>query len=253
MKKAGKIISIANQKGGVGKSTTAQALWQGVQVKGFKSLIIDLDPQGNTTFTAKATDQNNAHDLLTGKATTNAAIQKTECGDIISSGNGLSGLELELTGVGKEFKLKEALDPLRSEYDYIVIDSPPGLGLLTVNSLTASDYVVIPALADAYSLQGMGQLYETIKAVQKYCNPNLTIKGVLLTRHNSRSVLSRDMTDMIEATAERMKATVFKTIIREGIAVKEAQAIQQSLFAYAPKSNPSKDYMDFIDELLRGI
>lgn len=137
-------------------------------------------------------------------------------------------------------------------YDYIIIDTPPALGLLTINALTASDGIIITAQADIYSLQGIGQLHETIEAVKKYCNPALHLQGILLTRYSPRAVLSRDMGEMIEATASQIKTFVYKTVIRECISLKEAQARKQDIFTYAPKSNASKDYLSFIGELTGG-
>lgn len=245
------IISIASQKGGVGKSTTAQALWAGLRLKGYKVLLVDLDPQGNITYTAGADNaEYTAYELLTGKATAAEIIQQTQQGDIIPAGRGLTRLDLELNTTGKEYKLKEALEPFKKRYDYIIIDTPPALGLLTINALTASNSLIIPAQADIYSLQGIGQLHETIEAVKKYCNPSLHLQGILLTRHSQRAVLSRDMAEMIKATATQISTFVYKTVIRECIAVKEAQARKQDIFAYAPGSNASKDYLSFIGELI---
>lgn len=245
------IISIANQKGGVGKSTTAQALGAGLFFKGYKTLLIDLDPQGNTTYTTRTgSTGNTTYELLTGKASARDIIVKTDQGDIIPAGRNLSRADLELTRTGKEYRLKEALEPVRKEYDYIVIDTPPALGILTINALTASDSVVIPAQADIYSLQGIGQLIETMDVIKKYCNRDLKLQGILLTRHNSRTILSKDMAEMIEATAKELDTFVYKAVIREATAIKEAQANRQAIFQYSPKSKVSDDYTSFINELI---
>lgn len=247
-----KIISIANQKGGVGKSTTAGALSAGLRGKGFRVLTIDLDPQNNVSFATGAnSDALSAYDLLTGRATAAQAIQHTGQGDIIPAGRSLARADVELsTMTGREYRLKEALEPIRKTYDFVIIDTPPALGLLTINAMTASDNVIIAAQADIFSLQGIGQLSETIDAVKKYCNHGLKLMGILLTRHSGRAILSRDMTEMIEATAAQLGTFVYESVIRENISVKEAQASRTDIFSYAPKSNASKDYAAFVDELL---
>jgi len=247
------IICIANQKGGVGKSTTTQALGAGLKLKGFSVLFVDLDAQGNLTY-ALGGDTMGATtlDILTQKATAQAAIQRTPGGDLIPSAPTLSGADMLLSQTGKEYRLSEALQPISGKYNYILVDTPPSLGILTVNALTASKWAIIPAQADTFSLQGIGQLYNTITAVKQYCNTDLIIKGILLTRHSSRAILSRDMADMMKETAEKLGTTIFSTTIRENIAIKEAQARQKDIFGYAPRSNASADYMDFIEELIGG-
>lgn len=246
------VIAITNQKGGVGKSTTTHALGAGLAYKNFKVLFVDLDPQGNLSYAMKANSEKNlsSYNLLTEQATITEVIQHTPIGDIITAAPVLSRADIELDKVGKEYKLKEALFSVHDKYDFIIIDTPPALGILTVNALTAADGVIIPAQADVFSLQGIGQLYNTIETVKKYCNPLLTIKGVLLTRHNSRSILSRDLSDTISATAAKLNSKLFKTVIRENVAIKEAQASQQDIFTYAPKSNAVLDYSDFINEFI---
>ncbi len=245
------IISIANQKGGIGKSTTAQALGGGLYLKGYKTLLIDLDPQGNTTYTTGAdSTRPTAYELLSNRASISEVIQSTDQGEVIPASDILSNLDLELNMAGKEYKLKEALEPVRKNYDYIIIDTPPALGILTINALTASNSVIIPTQADIYNLQGIGQLFNTIQAVKTHCNPNLKIQGILLTRYHTRTILNRDMGELIEETAKKLNTKLYKTFIRESVTVREAQAIKQTIFTYAPKSNPSKDYISFIDEVI---
>lgn len=247
------IISIINQKGGVGKSTTAQALGAGLILKGFKVLLIDLDAQGNLSYTAGADITGlTVIDVLEQRTSPEQAIQRTAQGDIIPASPSLAGADMLLTQTGKEYRLKEAIEPLKSMYDYFIIDTPPALGILTINALTACTGVIIPAQADIYSLQGIGQLYHTIKTVKQYCNPDLKIKGILLTRHNNRTVLSRDMAEMIEETAKQLNTIVYKTTIRETVTVKEAQASRTDLYSYSPKSNAAADYTAFIEEVIKG-
>jgi chromosome partitioning protein len=247
-----KIIAVINQKGGVGKSTTAEALTAGLLLKGYTCLAIDLDAQGNLSYTAGAKTEGvpTVLEVLTGKATAREAIQHLQGGDVIAANKALAGADAFINSTGKEYKLKEALEELQGEYQYIIIDTPPALGILTVNALTACHSVIIPAQADIYSLQGIEQLADTMKPVKKYCNPSIFVEGILLTRYSPRSVLSREVAEIAAELAEKMGAKVFKTTIREAIAVKEAQISQQSLFDYAPKAKVTEDYRAFIEELL---
>jgi chromosome partitioning protein len=159
---------------------------------------------------------------------------------------------MTITGKGREYRLKKAIEPIKREYDYIIIDTPPALGILMVNALTACDVAIIPAQADRYSLKGIAQLNMTIETIKKHSNPALRIEGILLTRYSPRAVLSRDIAEVIEQTAQKLQTKLFKAKIREAIAIKESQAQRMDIFAYSPKSNAAKDYNAFIDELLRG-
>jgi chromosome partitioning protein len=250
------IISITNQKGGVGKSSTALALGAGFLSKGLKVLFIDLDAQGNLSYTlgADATGQTrrSSFDVLMQNTTAKNAIQQAGQSHVIGSSPSLSGADMVLTAVGKEYRLKEALETLKGMYDYIIIDTPPALGILTVNALTASTGVLIPAQADIYSLQGVSQLYSTIQTVKKYCNPSLQVMGIALTRYNRRAIISRDIAEMMGETAGQLETKLFKSKIREATAVKEAQARRQDIFTYAPKSNAAKDYLGLVEEILKG-
>ena len=247
----GRIYAVINQKGGVGKSTTAATLAAGLSLKGYKTLSIDLDAQGNLSYTAGAkTDGATALGVLTGEVPIKDAIQKTESGDIIASSKALAGADAFISDTGKEYRLKEALEAVQADYDYIVLDTPPALGILTINALTACNSVIIPAQADIYSLQGIEQLADTMKPVKKYCNPALTIEGILLTRYSPRSVLSKEVAELAGQLAAKLGTKLFKATIREAIAVKEAQISQQTLYSYAPKAKVTADYTSFINELL---
>ena len=259
------IYAVINQKGGVGKSTTAGAIWAGLTAKGYKALAIDLDAQGNLTHTARASTaggQATALSLLTKEAPAKAALQHTENGDIIAASKALANADLATTEEGRKkvnfkkainvYSLKEALSELQSDYDYIIIDTPPTLGTLTTNALTACNSVIIPAQADIFSLQGISQLMETINAIKQYSNPGLTIAGILLNRYNPRTVLTRDVTEHLNTIAKEIGTKVYKATIREAITIKEAQLKRKSIFKYAPSAKVTQDYKAFINELLEG-
>jgi chromosome partitioning protein len=247
------VIAVINQKGGVGKSTTAFALGAGLSLKGHKVLFVDLDAQGNLSDTLRAKDGSlSVMDLLAGLATAAEATWRGDRWDIIPSSPALAGADISISGNRKEYRLKEAIAPVKEEYSYIVIDTPPALGVLMTNALAACSWAIIPAQADRYSLKGIVRLHSTIDIVKKHSNPALEVKGILLTRHNTRAVLSRDIAEVIEQTAERLRTRLFKTAIRENVAIREAQARQQDIYSYAPKSNAALDYGAFVDELLEG-
>ncbi len=249
-----KIFAVINQKGGVGKTTTAAALGAGLALRGYKTLIVDLDAQGNLSYSMNSnTPKLTALQALQRAELSAAAIQHTEQGDIIASSPALAGADTLITQTGKEYRLKEALQTIAAEYDYCVIDSPPALGILTVNALTACTMAIIPAQADIYSLQGITQLTGTIDAIRRYCNPALTYEnvGILLTRFNRRSIIRRDVADLLERTAAELGATLYNTRIRECTALVEAQTVRRSIFDYAPRSNAAADYNAFIGEVLR--
>jgi chromosome partitioning protein len=243
------VIAIVNRKGGVGKTATAQALGAGLIKKGCSVLYIDLDSQTNLTYGLGADAGGlSSMDVLAGDATAQEAIQHTQQGDVIAGAEALAGADAAIDGTGKEYRLKEALEGL--QYDYCIIDTPAALGTLTVNALTAADSVIIPVQAEVYSLQGIGQLSKTIETVKKYCNRNLYIRGILITRYNGRAIISRDMQSNLEDAAAQLKTRLYSTPIRECVSIKEAQASQQDIYSYAPRSNAAKDYADFLEEFM---
>lgn len=244
------VIAIANQKGGVGKSTTAHNIGRGLIFNGYKVLFIDLDYQCNLTYTMGALNSPySVIDLIGGKDVLQV-IQHTAQGDIITAHRSLAGADRNITGDGADLLLKKAIEPIKKNYDFIIIDTPPALSILTVNAFSCADRVIIPAQPDIYSLQGIGELYSTISAVKEHTNPDLIISGILITRYNGRATLSRSLAELLEQTATQMQTKVYKSRIREAIAIKEAQAQMQDIFSYARRSNPAKDYNAFINELL---
>jgi chromosome partitioning protein len=241
-----KTLAVVNQKGGVGKSTTAAAIGDALRDSGAAVLFVDLDAQGNLTHTLGAAP--NGGSLAAMKGT--AEVQHTDRGDVLASAPALAAADITITETGKEYRLREALQKL--SYDYCVIDTPPTLGILTVNALTAADGAIIPAQADIYSLQGIAQLASTTDAVRKYCNPGLKLLGILITRYNGRAVIRREAADALKQTAKKLGTQLFDTRIRDCTAIVEAQARRESIFTYAPKSNAARDYRAFTDEL-KGV
>ncbi len=245
------IISVINQKGGVGKSTTAYALASGLSIRGYKVLLIDSDPQSNVTYiTTKERPINDLYSVYNGADISDAITEVNPNLYLIGGNETLASADIVYTDTGREYKLKKAIEQLQGNYDYIIIDTPPSLGILTINALTASTGAIVPAQADIFSIQGLTQLYDTIKVVREYTNPNLKILGILRTRHNPRTILSSDTSEMLEELASKIDTKVYKTYIRESVAIKESQAIRQSLFEYAPTNNAVVDYINFIDEVL---
>lgn len=245
-----KIISVANQKGGVGKSTTVASFGSGLKMEGKKVLFIDLDPQTNLTVSLGALPGETIYDVITGNADINNAVQKINDRYIIPGDVELSNADKEFNQTGREYKLKKALEKLSDQYDYIIIDTPPALGTLTVNALTASDYVIIPAESDTSSIQGISQIANTIAAVKEYCNSNIDILGILLTRY-SKTIVSRDLSEIIKEIADSMNTFVYEVPIRECISLKETKTQQQDIFEYAPKSNAAYDYSCMVSEFLK--
>lgn len=253
MGKTCKIITVTNQKGGVAKSSTVQALAGGLIKREFKTLVIDSDPQSNLSFAYGIEDADiTLYELFNSKAEPKEAIVNTDQGDIIPGSLMLAGADMEYTKPGREYILKEIVESVKNEYDFIIIDTPPALGILTINALTASNSLIIPMGADVFSLQGLSQLKGTVDNVRKYCNRDLFVSGLLLTKYNPRTILSRDVKKSIEDAAKRIGTKVFNATIRDSVSVREAQATQTSLFMYCPKALVTQDYNDFIEEFLKG-
>ena len=249
-------ITLTNQKGGVAKTTTAHILATGLHNRNYKILIVDLDPQCNLSYSC-GIDMMKVEHTLYDVFKENIPAKKSTISiktgfSIISGGLTLAGADMEFMQTGREYMLRETLKEVLDDYDYCIIDTPPTLGILTVNALTASQSIIIPMTADAYSIQGLSQLQGLIKNVRKYCNSELDIAGLLLTRYSDRTVISRDLKRYIEEAAERLETKLFQSTIREAVAVRESQLVVSDIFTESPKSKVAKDYNDFIDEFLKG-
>lgn len=245
------IFAIANQKGGCGKTTTATALAAGLHRSGKRILLIDLDPQGNATFAMKekTSADRSSLQVLTKTAAAADCIRHTDQGDIIPADKGLAAVDMILNTTGKEYRLKEQIEPIRGDYDVIVIDCPPSLGIITVNALTAADRLIVPIEAAVFSLQGILDLKQTVETIQRYTNPALVIDGILLTRYTPRSILSRDMASTAEKLAEAVRTRVYDAKIRDAVAIRESQAERKSIFEYMPRSKVAEDYRKLIFEI----
>lgn len=247
-------IAVVNRKGGVGKSTTAHYIGAYFARKGAKVLLVDLDAQCTLTFlTGGKGAEHNTFSVLSRKSKPEQAIQTLGAGyDLIPGNPQLATADKVLDGIGKEYRLKEALEPLK-RYDYIIIDTPPTLGILTTNALTACDAVIIPAQADETSLQGIAQVAQDLELVKRYVNPKLNVAGIAITRFNSRSAICKATAEEISRRAQALGTRAYETRIRECNAIREAQHARKDIFTYAPKSNASKDYTALLEEIERSL
>ena len=247
------IIALTNQKGGVGKTTTSSALLTGLALHNKKVLGIDLDPQGNLGFSLGLDIDNTTtiYDVLKGAAPIEQAIHTIGNIDLIPSNILLSSAELEFNRSGREFLLKNVLSSVENKYDYIIIDTPPALNILTVNAYVVSNALIIPMIPEILSLLGVSQLKETIDTVKKFYNPDLSVLGLLLTKYNKRINLAREVEEMAVAIAEQLDACVFQVKIRASVSVAEAPAHGESILSYAAKSKPALDYLNLVEEILK--
>ncbi len=243
------IISLLNHKGGVGKTTSAINIGAGLVELGKKVLLIDLDPQANLTLSLGIPRQRvSIYEALRGESELEPFTVKPGM-DVVTSSLDLSGAEMELINeAGREYILRELFAPLQDQYDYILIDCPPSLGLLTLNALTCSKYVIIPLQTEFLALQGLAKIKQVIDKVQFRLNKNLEIGGVVATMYDSRRVLNRDVVETIHKYFEEK---VFKTYIRDNVALAEAPAQRKDIFAYSPKSSGAEDYLNLCREILQ--
>lgn len=251
----GKIIAIANQKGGVGKTTTSVNLGAGLAQVGKKVLLVDIDAQGNAT-TGVGVEKSDLDDciynVLVEDTDVSTVIQKTatENLDVLPATIQLAGAEIELVPtISREVRLKRALQPIRNQYDYIIIDCPPSLGLLTINALTAADSVIIPVQCEYYALEGLSQLLNTVRLVQKHLNKDLMIQGVLLTMLDARTNLGIQVIDEVK---KYFRDKVYRSIIPRNVRLSEAPSHGKPIMLYDAKSRGAEVYIDLAKEVIAG-
>jgi chromosome partitioning protein len=249
------IIAVVNQKGGVGKTTTSINLAAAIAGKGFRTLLIDLDPQANATlsFIERHEIKHSVFDALSGELDIAECIQpaKPPHLSLLPSTIALARLEGKLMGeLDAPFKLKDALQPIRHDYDYIVIDSPPTLGILTVNSLVASSHVLVPIQSSYFALEGTDDLLDTIEKVRARPNPDLQLLGVVVTLHDKRTLLGKDVIGQIN---EVFGGKVFDTVISKSVRLEESPAYRESIFTYAPNSSGALEYYKLSEEVLGRV
>lgn len=249
----GRIIAIANQKGGVGKTTTSINLSSCIAAKGKKVLVVDIDPQGNTTsgYGIEKNDLDNTiYELMLGDCSIEDCIIKDviENISILPSNVNLAAAEIELIGVDKkEYILKNEIDWVKDRYDYIIIDCPPSLSLLTVNAMTTADSVLVPIQCEYYALEGLSQLIHTVNLVKERLNPNLEMEGVVFTMYDSRTNLSAQV---VENVKSHLNQKVYRTVIPRNIRLAEAPSYGQPINIYDPKSAGAESYFALAEEVI---
>jgi chromosome partitioning protein len=252
----GKILAFANQKGGIGKTTSAINIAAAIAGHGKKVLAVDCDPQGNCTSgfgINKKSLRATSYDLLVGRVSVNDAIYKTEFEGIsvIPANISLAGCEFDLyEAENSEFQMKTLLDPLREQYDYIIIDCPPSLGMLTVNAMAAADGVIIPMQCEFYALEGLSQLMITVSRIKQHYNPSLNITGILVTMHNSRLLLS---IQVINELKKHYADKLFETTISRGVKLSEAPGFGMPVYYHEKRCKGSDEYLAVAKELASRV
>lgn len=252
-------IVIANEKGGIGKTTTATSIASILTKKGYKTLLIDADQQGNSTDTYRAivNEQATLYDVLLDdeRIQLAEAIQETSNGMIVASDPLLrKGDEILKNDIEGIYRMQDALEELEQsdKFDYVIIDTAPTMNSILHSCLIAAKEVIIPLSADRYALQGLSQISNTIKAIKKRQNKNLKITGILLVKNNPRTLLSKDVTEQLKTIAEQLDTKLFDTYIRDTVKVSEAQSIRKTLIEYDESCTAAQDYIKLVDEIVKG-
>jgi chromosome partitioning protein len=248
-----KVIGFINQKGGVGKTTITANFGARLSLLGYRILLIDLDSQCSLTYISGADESRlGVYELLTENVNLIDIIQKVGNKEIIAASPRLAS-DAILSETGKEYRLKEKIDSVVNNFDFILIDAPPSLGILTINALTAATGVIVPMQADVLTLKALGQFKNTFDAVKRYTNKELQLHGLILSRYNGRTNLSKDVTKMIEKTSLQLMTKIFSTTIRESVVIKEAQSHRVDIFDYDAKSSVARDFENIVDEFLKDM
>ncbi|MGL5972156.1 MAG: ParA family protein [Oscillospiraceae bacterium] len=249
------VIAISNQKGGVGKTTTTTNIAQSLKHKGYRVLVIDFDPQGNLSFSLGVDNQDcvTIYEVLKGILPVNKAIQKNGIVDVLASNILLSSIEVEFTQKGREFLLNRALEPVKDRYDFIFIDTPPSLSILTVNAFVASDYVLIPLTPDIFSLQGVSEIYQTVSYIKSTFKPSIKFLGMFLNKFNSRSLVQKEIKGVCEMLSKDTGIPLLETTITNSTVIVEAQSMQVDIIEYSSKNRAVKGFVSLSEEVLRSV
>lgn len=247
------VITVTNQKGGVGKTSISSALIAGLHQRGARVLGVDIDPQGNLGFSfgLEIEQGPSIYDVLIGTHSIEEAIVQTEYGDILHTDIMLSGVESEATfpRTGRESMLSRHLNRVKNNYDFIIIDTPPSLNILTINAYVASTGLIVPMEGEVLSLVGISQIQDTIETVRKSFNPELKVLGIVMNKFNARSILNREILELAEQVAEQLGSQVFSSKIRRGVDVAKAPAHGQSVLTYRPDCKPAMDLRKLVDAI----
>ena len=248
-----KVISITNQKGGVGKTTTSINLAASLAHRGKRILLLDMDPQGNASVGCgvdMSEVSNTIYDLLLLETTAKEAIVKTECGvDVLTANGDLAGAQVELVSeIGRELRLKQALEPVQNDYDYIFIDCPPALNVLTINALVASNSVIIPMQCEYFALEGLSALVSTVRKIRETLNSQLSIEGLLRTMFDGRNSLSNEVSRQLQS---HFGKKVYQTIVPRNVRLAEAPSYGEPAITYSPASKGAEAYLNLADEILK--